>query len=315
MRARFKRALFYFMAKLVLNEIEVEELLTQIISGKRIFLYNDVPYAVGFPNSKIKDAARIIYLISYKKMIAAGIPTKEQMRLIIQRESLLPSDFYIKKKQIEISIKELQKSKDITGSEIQRKEIDYKIEKQYEKLWKYERHESQLLSHTAEQLAENIRVDYYLAMCTFKGEDLNTLYWKNYEEFKEDNNRHFILRARENFVLLNGGIKPNILRAVARSLEWRNKWEIAKKTGTPLFEGVSTDWDKNKINLCYWSDFYDSILSYSEPPSDDILNDDDKLFEWIQNVNRMNKQKNRSQEPRDGITTQVKTPYKVRTKI
>jgi hypothetical protein len=77
-----------------------------------------------------------------------------------------------------------------------------------------------------------------------------------------------------------------------------------------VFDGASSDWDKNKVNLCYWSNFYDNIIDNLKLKNNDILDDDDALFEMIRKVN--NGQKKDSDSDGTGSTVNISTPYKVR---
>lgn len=37
----------------------------------------------------------------------------------------------------------------------------------------------------------------------------------------------------------------------------------------------------NKVGLCWWSKFYDSVFSHPERPPQEIIDDNKKLDEWI----------------------------------
>ena len=48
-----------------------------------------------------------------------------------------------------------------------------------------------------------------------------------------------------------------------------------------MFPGASSDWDANKRNLVWWSDFYDAVMRHPECPSEDVIRDDEALQNWI----------------------------------
>ena len=61
------------MAKYVLSEIEAEETLCEIISGKKIFYYNDRVMGIRHPTSNEKDSSRIIYVKKHKELKGRGL--------------------------------------------------------------------------------------------------------------------------------------------------------------------------------------------------------------------------------------------------
>ena len=73
------------------------------------------------------------------------------------------------------------------------------------------------------------------------------------------------------------GLPTVLVRALARSHEWRARWQAITQSGAAPFEGTSANWDRNKLNLIYWSKFYDNILSHPEAPDESVVNDDDAL--------------------------------------
>lgn len=78
------------------------------------------------------------------------------------------------------------------------------------------------------------------------------------------------------------GMEQTILRKIARHPMWRTRWISATKTGATLFNGNISEWDSNKLMLCYWSNFYDNIYSGYEIPEDFIVNDDEMLDNWLE---------------------------------
>jgi hypothetical protein len=63
--------------------------------------------------------------------------------------------------------------------------------------------------------------------------------------------------------------------------EWRARWRASTKTGSPLFEGSTTDWNINQVALVHWSSFYDSIFEHHERPEQRIIENDDLLDKWV----------------------------------
>lgn len=63
--------------------------------------------------------------------------------------------------------------------------------------------------------------------------------------------------------------------------EWRARWKASTKTGSPLFEGATIDWNINQVHLAFWSNFYDNIFEHPERPENKVIDNDDLLDKWV----------------------------------
>lgn len=304
------------MASLELSPQESEELLVEVITGKKFFLSEESSevFAVRFPTIEDRDRARVIYTTTCRKLIALGILTIPQMRNVINKNKILPDALYPSIGRVEAQIKANERARELTGSSTQKFQLDRDIEKLYEELRELKGQEEHILENTVEIKAEEVRLNYLVSRCTLCGDEFESKVWKNYEDYCGFVDREFVMLAKLNFFRLNNGIPNHLIRALARTSEWKHRWKASKQSNSPIFPGSSADWDRNKISICYWSNFYDTIESYSTPPPDEIIGDDDKLFEWIRNVNRLRKQQEAGNKTGvgGGSVTHVDTPYKVR---
>ena len=308
--------LFYFnMSTIQLKQYEIEEHLVQIITGKSIFLYKNNVYAVQFPSIETRDMARLIYLKASKKLRKRGLPTRDEMKMIIVQNNILSPEYYQEMSKIGGEIEALETARELTTSKVQKSDLNFQIQKAQKKLLSMRMKEHMLMLNTVESKADEAQIDYLVSCCTLCGEELNERYWNSYKDYQNSADSNFIIEVRGNFMALQSGLSPTIIRAIARSDDWRRRWKASKQTGADIFPGTSSDWDKNKVEICYWSDFYDSIFSYHTPPPEDIINDDDALFEWIREVNRLNQTGGSEEHAEPGtIKNRVNTPYKVRPK-
>ena len=69
------------MAKYVLTDIELEEAISEIVTGKKIFHYNNEVMGMRYPTSKDRDNSRTIYVMKYKELEAQGLPKKEELKI------------------------------------------------------------------------------------------------------------------------------------------------------------------------------------------------------------------------------------------
>jgi hypothetical protein len=301
------------MAKLILEPNLFETYLVEVVTGKRLFYVGESLYGVKFPDMQDRDFGRILYSKIFHEMRVAGMNTKDEMRESMKSNGIFPPSFYRRVETLGKNMDMNRKEKELSSSQIQKMQLDMEFEKMGEELAGLENEENSMLENSAESQAEKKRLDYFLSKCLYTGNDMAQRYWPKTEDFAKTKDAKFVSIARYNFVSIISGMPPTMVRAVARDKEWRKIWEASKKTGSPLFDGCVSSWDKNKLYLCHWSEFYDSIYSYHTPPSEDIIYDDEKLFEWIRETNRMNASGSRAPKDKGSVETKsVAAPYKVR---
>lgn len=303
--------LFYTMAKLILTEIEVEEILTEVITGKRVFYYNGNVMGMKQPDASDRDSARIIYVSRYKELESFGVLNKDKLKVDLLKGGYLESDFFSRKIKIKKDIETILSARNKTGSKVQLAGMDAEIRYLSEKLAVYEEEEELVMMNSVEHGAESSRMGYLISRCTLFGLEMKERYWKDYPAFLSENDHHLLNECKKNFREIISGIPANKIRAIARSEEWKKRWEISKKIGGQVFDGASSNWDKNKIELCYWTNFYDNIISYLNLDNPGLLEDDDELFELL----RMKRSEGRKSSSGNGETVSVKSPYKIRYDI
>lgn len=84
------------------------------------------------------------------------------------------------------------------------------------------------------------------------------------------------------FIEFRNYIPKEVFKAIARGdgetgAEWLSVWYGAKVNNVSIFE----NWDLNKLELCRWTQRYDSIRSGYEAPSENIIANDSKLEHWL----------------------------------
>jgi len=75
-------------------------------------------------------------------------------------------------------------------------------------------------------------------------------------------------------------LKECDIRAIARSPQWRYRWNGAKN-GADLFGKAAAEWSEAQNALIYWSLYYDNVFMQPELPSH-IVDDDAALDAWIE---------------------------------
>lgn len=70
----------------------------------------------------------------------------------------------------------------------------------------------------------------------------------------------------------------------------RLRWELAGSSAMKFYD-VKTVWDlsDHQLHLVSWVRFYASIYDMPNRPSDDIIDDDDSLDQWLVNQRLQNR--------------------------
>ncbi len=174
---------------------------------------------------------------------------------------------------------------------------------------------SYVIKHSIEHYAEQKRADIFTYFCCYNP-DTDKRVWSSFEAFKKEQNLNVTKLVQLRCLEFLGGFNSTILRFLARHGMWRSKWVSATKTGSPIFKGTITEWSINQTLLSYWSNFYDSIYSASEPPEDFIIAKDELLDKWLENKNSEMKRKQSETESGDTFkahfTTHQVMPIKKR---
>lgn len=71
------------------------------------------------------------------------------------------------------------------------------------------------------------------------------------------------------------------IRAIAKSTEWRLIWVLSRENLPAIFNRPVGDMNVNHRMLIYWSRIYDSAFERPEPPSNEIINDDERFDNWL----------------------------------
>lgn len=97
---------------------------------------------------------------------------------------------------------------------------------------------------------------------------------------------YFIIHA-----IMNDGSYPiKDIRAVARSMEWRLIWTLAKENLSSLFNRPICDLNLNHKILIYWSRIYDMAFETPEPPETSVIEDDIAFDQWLANKDLQKKE-------------------------
>jgi hypothetical protein len=264
-----------------IRDSALDDLLIEIISGKSIFESGDELYASRPPLMAELDAARLVFRRKVHEASKAGLPSRQEMEKLAIARGVVDAHERAEIASLEAFMQRLHSSREGSTDEKYRIELAAQLEDTYQRLAQLKAADESLFAHTAEAKAEFWRMNFLTSRCTLSGELLDIPLWETWEEFRACENLPLVRDARRAFVRVFNGLPITIIRAVARTSEWRTRWKASRESGTQLFDGSSADWDANKRNLVWWSDFYDAIYRHPECPPDETIRDDKSLQDWV----------------------------------
>lgn len=107
-------------------------------------------------------------------------------------------------------------------------------------------------------------------------------------EFKKNYFSLLIFLIQE--VLSEACLDIKSIREIARSPEWRLIWSLQRKNLVDLFSRPIGNLTLNQKLVVYWSRIYDSAFESMEPPSMEIINNDNEFDIWLSNRETSNKE-------------------------
>lgn len=99
-------------------------------------------------------------------------------------------------------------------------------------------------------------------------------------------------------------LDESAFRELARTDPWRLLWSC-RKSGDSLFGVAVADWTDDQLRLVNYSMLYENISEHPECPSDDVIEDDDRLDGWMI-LKRRERDVSRNQKTVDGMITNEK---------
>ena len=267
----------------------VDDLLVEVISGKSLFTSAGELYASRSPTFNEQDQARIIYtrrLFETRKTL----PTRDQLEIVAVEKGIFIAEEREEVASLEGLVARHIRSRENTRDPKQKVELAAEIVGVRERIMELRAVEGEVFAHSAESKAENTRTSFMVSCCTLQGELLDKPVWGTWEEFQNSINVVFLNDSRRAFLRAWHGLPIKIIRAIARTAEWRGRWKAALETNAPVFDGSPSSWDASKRNLTWWSDFYDTVYRHPQAPGEEIIANDEALQKWMNLQIAKNKQ-------------------------
>lgn len=250
------------------------------IGAIRTHLDGSVVY-LGLPTKFHVYVGNEIFAESYQSAIDEGILTDEQLLGILAKEGLWSYEDDDKIKQLKEELDQLK----VDTYESRFRLQDFQLYKLRIKKKKKELIELLGIKHsfdyaTAEGLASLYRLNYLIV----SGLKNNKFQEMNIELGDLDGDQLNQLKD----AYLSSRLDESVIRELARNEPWRSYWSVSNKAN--VFDKPLLEWTDEQQSLVIWSKLYDSIRETTEPPSEDVVNDDDAFDGWLILQGRKNKQ-------------------------
>ncbi len=272
-----------------IKESLVDDLLVEVISGRSLFTSAAELYASRSPTFNEQDKARIIYTRRFFET-RKTLPTKEQLEKVAVEKGIFVAAEREEVTSLEGLVTRLMRTRENTRDPKQKVELAAEMVGLRDRIMELRAVEGEVFIHSAEAKAENTRTAFMVSCCTLHGELLDKPLWAEWSEYQGCSNVTLLNDSRRAFLRAWHGLPIKIIRAIARTAEWRGRWKAAQETNAPVFDGSPSNWDASKRNLTWWSDFYDTVYRHPQSPSEEIIANDDALQEWMNLQIAKNKQ-------------------------
>lgn len=292
------------MASAHLTDVEITRYITEITTGlkpvkvRKIIGENEAVVTVMLrqPFGNEKRIAQLKYDNAYAEAKESGIRTRNDIQKeFIEKYNIYTEDDKRKESALQGEIDALKVMYRSALTPQYKANYKEKINEAENKYFEFISKRAAYDKFSVESIAEIARLKYLVFCCTLYLESLEPI-WKDYSSFEEEHEAIFIGDLINQISIMLLGYPSDILRAIARSYQWRSIWNVSAKTqamlfgmpigvqraGTNPFSAAVADWSNAQIQLCNWSIFYDNLMQSPEPPPHQVLEDDDLCDKYVE---------------------------------
>ena len=143
---------------------------------KKKVVVNVVP-----PDYKSEQEMRVAYAKSYRQAIQQGVATRPSMLELMRIEKIWSETQENELTELTIHAALLEAALNEQEEQAKQKDLVLELTKVRSKIYELVSIKTLPLEHTAEQLAEDVRMDFYIATCTF--DENGCRYFRSHEDF------------------------------------------------------------------------------------------------------------------------------------
>jgi len=256
---------------------DLQDLCDRIILGKSIIEDQGHIYVISDPSPYYRQLSNLQYTKDLEQLRIYGVPTKDEIDIIL-RERYIWNDekdelyqrLLERKKEIGRQLKEVE------FQSLKKDKLRLELEHTELRIKKLSTARNSLYNQCAESLAINSRYKYLLFYLT--KDVYGNSFWSNISEFLKLNDMFLVNLMNRSF--FDERLNEKNIRLLARSDPWRTVWLGACKTGRLFTHPMCEVTDYQRL-LVSWSILYDNVYESMDRPSEEIINDDDLLDQWL----------------------------------
>lgn len=255
---------------------DCQRLCDRIITGISIIRVGDTHYFISDPSPKDRLLANLRYDEVFNDP-TNDFPSEKLMEKILANKNIWGPD---QQKELE----DLQKKKKLLAKavndlEFQSRKKSYyvnELNKLSAQIQLLNKQKNTLTSNTREYIATIEKYKYLTYLLTRDCD--NQKIWNTWQEFIESDDQFITFLMNSSF--LNSDLNEEKIRYLAHNEPWRSIWVASKKSGNLLRSPLAEMSDYQRI-LVSWSLIYDSVYESPDCPSDEVLNNNDLLDNWL----------------------------------
>jgi len=262
---------------MLLEDDQVEKLITKISVGKDIKIVDDQLITLKFPSNLIKLEADVLYENEYQKAINSGLLNRSSLEELIKRRNLFTDEDQKNLDSLEAKLEGqrilLAKTTVVKANQSRIKGVMAKLRTDINEITAKK---TSKLMMSAEVKANEEKSLFLCWKCTFKADEL---LWETFRDFKHTSDIKFRANILTSFFKFYSGLPSAEIRFIARHNLWRIRYVNSQKLAEALFGIPSVDYTNDMLSLAYWSNYYDNIyqMMSEDRPSDLIIEDDEAL--------------------------------------
>lgn len=253
--------------------------LVELIASRKLLVSSRGPLWYIFPGIKQKLYAQYVYNKRLKEAKAEGVPSSDES---LKNHIKLGLWDDLKEKNLGLIPKFIEETEDKI-----KKEKNKLSKEKYEKWLRVLQREFMLLLNirntillnSAEYLAHESCSHFLMWECLRNYDDSRL--WSKFEDIENSTDVDYITELLNLLADASKELSIKDVRQLAKDNSWRVRWRAVEGDFSHLFGRSAQDLTNDQFLLTYWSGVYDSVYENFERPPDEIINDDDKLDEWL----------------------------------
>ena len=281
--------------------MEIDLLISRIIAGCFRFAVDGCYYLVRQPGRLRRYKAQQVYDEAIREAELEGLLTDDEIMVMMRSQGLWEDSHDKTIETIKKDIEELKIGLFKSFFRSKEKEITRKT------LLSAKREMSRLMSlrssysHMGITGYAQIARTRYLVGCGLM-DDKGKRLWANDDFYGQ--NTSLLDDAVELYSASQIG--ESLMRSIARSEHWISVWSC-RTTSSGIFGRAAADLTDEQRHLLSWSQLYESVQEHANPPSNDIISDDDAFDGWMI-IQKRERERQRRESSAESAISGLKLP-------